>query len=139
MIEQLQGPVNTLIVNSFRASMEKWQPPPELPLSPAQKQAIIDGLSDRLSKIWQSKLNWDTFKPGIVQIYENTYTLEELTAIVDFIRTPAGKSYFGKSTAVAAQGQRFGQQLAQDTMAEFQKSIPSMIQEILSANRAPKN
>jgi uncharacterized protein len=89
--------------------------------APADKAAI----EEKISPILSQQLNWDQLKPQYVKIYADTYTEEELDAILAFYKSPAGQAWFAKSPAVGEKARQITQQAMQDAQAQVRKAVPA--------------
>ncbi|MDW5264750.1 MULTISPECIES: DUF2059 domain-containing protein [Acidobacteriaceae] len=105
-----------------------------LKLTPAQ-QTVYDDYQQRIGNLITGSVNWDKMKPIMVQVYDETYTEEELDGILSFYRSPAGKAMvakapqlMSKSMALMVQQMRTLQpqieQLTKDFAEQMQKSGP---------------
>ena len=89
--------------------------------APADKAAI----EEKISPILSQQLNWDQLKPQYVKVYADTYTEEELDAILAFYKSPAGQAWFAKSPAVGEKARQITQQAMQDAQAQVRKAVPA--------------
>ncbi|HXN47975.1 MAG TPA: DUF2059 domain-containing protein [Bryobacteraceae bacterium] len=86
---------------------------------PADKAA----LEEKITPILAQQLNWDRLKAQYVKIYADTYTEEELDAILAFYKSPAGQAWFAKSPAVGEKARQITQQAIQDAQSQVRKLI----------------
>jgi hypothetical protein len=87
--------------------------------TPADKAAI----EEKISPILSQQLNWDQLKPQFVKVYADTYSEEELDAILAFYKSPAGQAWFGKSADVGNKARQITQQAMQDAQAQVRKVL----------------
>jgi uncharacterized protein len=87
--------------------------------APADKAA----LEEKISPILAQQLNWETLKPQYVKVYADTYTEEELDAILAFYKSPAGQAWFAKSSEVGEKARKITQQAIQDAQAQVRKVL----------------
>ena len=77
----------------------------------------------KISPILSQQLSWDQLKPQYVKAYADTYTEEELDAILAFYKSPAGQAWFAKSPEVGEKARQITQQAMQDAQAQVRKVI----------------
>jgi len=65
-------------------------------LTPAQKP-IYDDYQQKVGDLITGSVNWEKMKPLVVQVYDETYTEDELDGILKFYRSPAGKAMVAKA------------------------------------------
>jgi len=70
-------------------------------VSPAQ-QAIIDDMRAKFVTLMRQELTWDTVEPLIVDVYQRTFTQEEVSGMLAFYRSKVGKSMAAKMPQVMA-------------------------------------
>jgi len=87
--------------------------------APADKAAI----EEKISPILSQQLSWEQLKPQFVKVYADTYTEEELDAILAFYKSPAGQAWFAKSAEVGNKSRQITQQAIQDAQAQVRKVI----------------
>src|ERR1041385_1773987 len=68
-------------------------------LTPEQ-QRFIDAAPARFARVVREELSWDKLRPMYVQIYQQSFTQEEIDALTAFYRTPAGMAFVAKMPAV---------------------------------------
>jgi len=89
---------------------------------PSGERQTVDVLQqkamDRLSKV----------KPGIMKLYAETYTEEEVASIVEFFKSPAGKAMIEKSPQLIQRCVAMDQQLTGDLRAEIQRATEELKQ-----------
>lgn len=74
-------------------------------ISPAQ-QSIIDEMRAKYMALMQEEFTWDTVEPLIVDVYQKTFTQEEVNGMLKFYRSQIGKSMVAKMPqAMAATSQ----------------------------------
>ena len=90
----------------------------------ADREAVrkdISDFQDRVLKRMTEELRVEKMKPAIVQMYVDEFTLEQLQAIADFYKSPAGQALSSKMPVIAAKGMQAGQQLIQGFLPELQQ------------------
>ena len=67
--------------------------------TPKQQQAI-DRMQMRMTALMKEQLNWSKFEPMYIRLYQQTFTEEELVAMLDFYKTPGGQALIDKMPAM---------------------------------------
>ena len=104
-------------------------------LTPAQK-TTYDEYEQKVSDLITGSVNWDKMKPIVVQVYDETYTEDEIDGILNFYRSPAGKAMVAKAPQLMSKSMTLMmqqlitlqpqiQQLTKDFAAQMQKSAPA--------------
>jgi hypothetical protein len=92
----------------------------QLQLSPEQEK-IRDEYQAKMVAIVKDALSWSVLEPTLVQAYQNTFTVEEVNAMLKFYDSPVGQSVGAKLPAV-------NQQMAQLTQQRLRDLIPKMVE-----------
>lgn len=64
---------------------------------PPSAQKVGQELAGKIADLVHQRLAWEQLKPAYVKLYAETFTEEEVSAILDFYRTPAGKALTEKT------------------------------------------
>ncbi|HEY1207358.1 MAG: DUF2059 domain-containing protein [Bryobacteraceae bacterium] len=81
-------------------------------------------LEQKVSEIASQLLSWDKLGPQFVKVYADTFTEEELDAILSFYKSPAGQAwFFGKSPEVGEKIRPITQQAMQEAQVQIRKVI----------------
>jgi uncharacterized protein len=99
--------------------------------SPEQKTRL-DEFEKKVSGMFQQELNWNTMAPEFVTIYSNSFSEEELTAIVNFYKSPAGTAFLTKAPQVNQQIN----QIAQPKIAALQTQIRAAFDEFRKSQQS---
>lgn len=85
MVVQVIDQMHTLIVNQTK----QMKLPPEA-------QGERDELQQRLFALLGQSLKWDTMKPVYIKIYDETFSEQEISGILEFYKSPAGQAMLNK-------------------------------------------
>jgi hypothetical protein len=80
-------------------------------------------LEQKISEIASQLLSWDKLAPQFVKVYADTFTEEELDAILSFYKSPAGQAWFSKSPEVGNKVRPITEQAMQEAQAQIRKVI----------------
>jgi hypothetical protein len=84
-----------------------------------ENKARLDEFEKKVSGLFDEQLGWNVMGPQIVDVYATTFTEDELTAIVNFYKSPAGSAFLTKTPEVNNQLN----QLAQPKLAALQTQV----------------
>jgi len=85
----------------------------------AKQQALVEKIATRSGTLTREALAWDKMLPVYRQLYGEAFTAEDIQALIDFYRTPAGQRLLDKMP-----------QLMQKTMVAMQQIIVPMMQQL---------
>jgi uncharacterized protein len=86
---------------------------------PEQLSATAE-LRDKMTGAMKQYMSWDKLKPGLMKIYRDLYSEEELDAMLTFFRSPVGLTYISRSPQVAAQSRDYAQNQMKELGVVFQ-------------------
>jgi len=78
---------------------------------------------DEMTAFMNKYMGWDSLKEGMVKIYAEEFSEEELKGLSAFYETPLGKKSLQKMPQLMAKGAALGQQKVQEHMPELQAAI----------------
>lgn len=84
-----------------------------------REQQVIDKMTRESAALIRQELNWSHMRPMMVQIYQSTFTQEEVDGQTAFYRTPVGMAVVEKMPAVM-----------QATMAATQQSMARLMPQL---------
>src|SRR5579863_7270958 len=88
---------------------------------PSGERAAADEMQQKIMALVSDRLRWEKVKPAFVKLYADTYTEEEIGAIVEFYRSPAGKAMLEKMPQLMQRSMAVGQQLTGDLAPEIKR------------------
>jgi len=92
--------LDTMLVNVdqvMRRSMEASTP--GQPLSPEQRR-VVDAKGAKFVQVMREEMTWDKLRPLYVQIYQESFTQEEIDGLIAFYESPAGVAFIEKMPVV---------------------------------------
>ncbi|MCB0335744.1 MAG: DUF2059 domain-containing protein [Bdellovibrionales bacterium] len=121
LMDQSMANMDQQMMESVRMSLAQVDAPNE------EKQKAMDVMSkvvpQSVAKM-KSLMSWEKLEPEFTQLYQETFTEEEVKGMLDFYATPAGQAMLNKMPL-----------LMQKTMAMTQKMILPFIQDMNSTMR----
>ena len=93
LVDGMGAQIDQLMRASMEQAMQGKAP------TPRQQQAI-DRLQVRVTALMREQLTWAKFEPMYIRLYQQTFTEEELVAMLDFYKTPGGQALIDKMPAM---------------------------------------
>jgi uncharacterized protein len=93
---------------------------------PAQKRTEVGAMQDKVMALITSSLN--KAKPALTKAYTDTYTEEEIEAILAFYKSPAGKAFLQKMPDVMQRSMPVMMQMMNDLQPQMKAMIEGMIE-----------
>ena len=97
-------------------------------LPPALKPKMDQMMQEMMSEL-RAMLDWKTLKGDYAKIYSDNFSEQELQAIVDFYKSPAGQVYVDKIPAIMAEAMQQQEQRIGPLIAHLQERIRKLADE----------
>jgi len=91
---------------------------------------VLDKYMDKIFKITQEELSFQTLKDDMIDAYVATYTEDEILAIIDFYKTDAGQTFLRKMPILMQESMKITRKKLKEYMQKVQKITNEMEQEI---------
>ncbi|HEY6096117.1 MAG TPA: DUF2059 domain-containing protein [Gallionellaceae bacterium] len=114
LIEGTVGQVDAMMQASMQQALAGR------PVSPDQ-QKILDQMRVKMLALLKEQLSWSSMEPMMIDIYQKTFTEQEVKGMLDFYRTDAGKAVIAKMPLVM-------QHTMQAMQARMSQMMPKMQQ-----------
>ena len=112
LVEKTSAELERNMQDAISASLQGRQPT-------EREQQIIQQMTRESAALIRQELSWATMRPMMVQIYQSTFTQEEVDGQTAFYRTPVGATVVEKMPAVM-----------QATMAVTQQSLARLMPQL---------
>ncbi len=96
------------------------------PMSDEQRRAL-DTLPRRMAQVIREELSWELMRPGMVQIYRETLSQDEVNGLINFYKTPAGQALITKMPLIMQRSMAY----TQGRMATFGPRIQAAVEQAL--------
>ena len=112
MIDQMAAQVQQMFASQLKA------------LSiPEKDQDKVLQFQNKLTKKIFDALSWDKMEPEYIKLFSTVYTEEELKAIVEFYKSPAGQSMLKKQPMLFQKSMQIAQSKIQSLLPELKKMV----------------
>jgi len=88
----------------------------------AEQQRVLDAAPKQFAAVMREELSWSKLKPMFTEIYQESFSQEEIDGLIAFYASPAGRAYIDKMPLVM-----------QKTMTVMQSRMPAMIERMRAA------
>lgn len=95
-----------------------------------QAQADVGNFQRRLFALMNAHMSWRTMKPVYVDMYDETFTIDELRPLLAFFKSPAGQAFVDKTPVLMASTMKRMQRVVADMMPDIQKLSAEFAQEM---------
>lgn len=97
---------------------------------PAEKMDTAQQYMQRIMDLVATEMSWDKLKPQMIDIYVEVYTESELSDIVAFYQSPAGKKFIAKMPELVNAAMKINQATLQKIMPKIQAISEEMLVEV---------
>jgi len=99
----------------------------------AEQQRAVASVQKKISDLLTSELAWAKLEPIYIDVYQQTYTQEEVDGLIAFYRTPVGRSYVDKMPLALQKTLVAMQPLLADMMQKSQALARQAVEEAKAA------
>lgn len=93
-------------------------------------QAIATELDRVLVPLMNQEMSWDKLKPRLEAVYDETFSEQEISGILDFYHSPTGKAMLDKMPALTAKSAAIAQDMMRAVMPKFMEAMPGIMERI---------
>src|SRR6266550_9038373 len=127
LLDTMSANVDQIMRRSMEASTQGQQ------LSPEQRR-VIDATAARFVQVMRDEMTWDKLRPVYVQIYEESFTQEEIDGLIAFYESPAGVAFVEKMPVVMQKSMS----IMQSRMASMMERMKAAMKEAIAEAKAPQ-
>jgi uncharacterized protein len=95
---------------------------------------VIDAAKDSIVKVIREEIAWDKMRPLYMQVYQETFTQEEIDGLLAFYTSPAGIAYVEKMPVVMQKTMA----ITRSRMAPMMEKMKAAIQQAVADAKAAK-
>lgn len=100
-----------------------------------QMQEIIDDTREKTVALMKRNMRWEDLEPKFIDLYQRTFSEEEVQGMLNFYRTDAGKAVIAKMPTVMQNSNVLMQQHMATIMPELQQIMLDAAQRIAEAKK----
>ena len=128
-LDQLQHQMVSQLESVMTGQIEK--PVLDGVSSPEERDKIraeVRTFEKQLFTLVEERVNFDKLKPEYIKMYDQSFTSEELSAIISFYKSPAGQAYLQKLPVLTTKSVELASKLMAETMPEIQKMTTDWVE-----------
>ena len=100
----------------------------------AEQQRNMDLFPAKFAKVFREEMNWASMRPLFTQIYQESYTQEEVDGLVAFYQSPIGVAYIEKMPIVMQKSMT----LVQTRMGPMMEKMQAALKQAMEEAKTPK-
>jgi uncharacterized protein len=93
LLDRTTAQMDAFVDEAIKRSLAGRVPTPE-------QQAILDDAKARSIAVMQAELQWEKLEPRYIEIYQKSFTNEEISGMLTFYRSSAGQAVINKLPVV---------------------------------------
>jgi len=97
---------------------------------PRISQGCRPSFRKQLFGVVREQLSYDRLKPELIELYDETFTVQELSGINAFYESPAGQAYLAKIPELTKKSSQAGVNLMSAAMPRIQKMTADWMNEM---------
>lgn len=98
------------------------------------EQKIFNSYYGEMTSVLRTEMSWEKMQPMVIEIYNKTFTEDEISSMLDFYKTPGGQAILAKMPLVMQESMQMSQSFVQKAMPKIQ-SLAKKLSEQLQASR----
>ncbi len=108
-------------VDQMTAQIFKMLPSIVPPNAPPAEKSKLEAAQAQSRELITKQMSWVRMKPKYAQLYDETFTIEELDGMVAFYESPAGRSMLTKMPTLLQKSMAIGQEAFNEIVPELQR------------------
>jgi uncharacterized protein len=125
LLDTMSVNVDQVMRRSMETSMQGQQ------LSPEQRR-VIDATAAKFVQVMREEMTWDNLRPLYVQIYQESFTQDEIDGLIAFYESPAGVAFVEKMPVVMQKSMS----IMQSRMAPMMEKMKAAMKEAIAEPKA---
>lgn len=93
MIDDMWPQMEAMMANAIQQALDGQE------VSTAQ-QAILDDMQKEMIALMKEEMTWESYEPMMLDIYQKSFTENEVQGMLEFYRSPAGRAVTAKMPLV---------------------------------------
>ncbi len=128
LIEGTMGQVDSMMQASMQHALAGQQVTPE-------QQKILDQMRARMLGLVKQQISWDALEPMLIDIYQKSFSEQEVQGMLDFYKSDAGKAVIAKMPLVMQHTMQAMQLRMADLMPKIQQLQQETLAQLKAANK----
>jgi hypothetical protein len=106
---------------------------------PPEQKARFDAFQKQLFTFIETQLSWKSLEPDYVELYSQTFTEEEIDAMIAFYKSPAGQSMIAKTPELTQKSSVLVQKKMITLIPQMQKMVQDFASTAAKKDGTPLN
>ena len=102
---------------------------------PAKFQKPLHDFEDKVFNLMSDRMSWPRLKPKFIDLYDQTFTKEELADIITFYKTPSGQSLLQKMPTLMTKAMQIGQSEMAGTAPEIEAMASQLMKDLANSKQ----
>jgi hypothetical protein len=94
------------------------------------KRPLLKKYTDKLINLLRKEMGWENIKNDFISVYVETFTEDEIRAILAFYKTPAGQTFIQKMPLLIKKSVEISQKKMPEMIEKMQQVTTEMIEEM---------
>ena len=99
----------------------------------AERASASNDVHEKMLAAMKDLVSWERLKPGMVQIYDQTYSDAELDSLLAFFTSPIGQAYINKSGEIVVKSR----EMAGTHVKDVGEAVQALAKEWLEQHKPP--
>jgi hypothetical protein len=99
-----------------------------------EQQRILDAMPAKFSKVMREEMSWPKMRPLYIQIYQESFSQEEIDGLLAFYSSPAGQAFVAKMPVVMQRSM----EVMQSQMVPLMEKMKAAMQEAVAEAKLSK-
>jgi hypothetical protein len=99
-----------------------------------EQQRILDAMPAKFSKVMREEMSWPKMRPLYIQIYQESFSQEEIDGLLAFYGSPAGQAFVAKMPVVMQRSM----EVMQSQMVPLMEKMKAAMQEAVAEAKLSK-
>ena len=123
MLDEMWGQMDAFLQEAMRQALAGKTPTPE-------QQVAFDEMSTKLVALLRAEMTWELLEPRFLELYQQTFTEEEVAGMLEFYRSPAGQAVIDKMPQVMQRSLGMMHDITQSMMPKLRQIQAETIEKL---------
>jgi uncharacterized protein len=134
---------HNMVDNMLQQMDATWGPMMKQSLAGGQpterERQIVDEAHAKIQALLREQLQWQTFEPMMIRVYQNSFSQKDVDAMKAFYSSPTGQQVIAKMPLVMQQTMQAMQQHMQSVIPQIKQIKEDMTQQLEAEREAAKD
>lgn len=102
-----------------------------------RQQRVMEAAPERFARVMREEMSWDQLRPVYLQIYQESFTQEEVDGLIAFYSSPTGRAFVEKMPLVVQKTMTVMQSRMAPLMQKMHAAIAESVADVEKARPPP--